>query len=377
MLFYIIESWLLKKQRKTVNFSYIVDRKVEYWYNIKSRNNQDEYPLTGILYMGVLKDMNITVIGCGRWGSFIAWYFSRKEYSVMVYGREESRSYHTLKSSRSNEYLTLPDSVKFTSDIKEALGHSEKIIISVGTQQFPELMEEIKAALGGNGGKTYILCMKGLIVDSGKRLSEVVYDVMGKDTDCVIWVGPGHAQDFCKGIPNCMLIASENEKLARSLCEDFMSDLIRFYYSSDMIGCEVGAASKNVIGIAAGILDGMGFLSLKGALIARGPREIARLVNAMGGNERSIFGLCHIGDYEATLFSLHSHNRACGEALVNNKGYDKLAEGVYTVKSLMVLRDKYGVDMPICESVYNILYKGHNPKDEMEILFLREQKSEY
>lgn len=321
--------------------------------------------------------MNITVIGCGRWGSFLAWYLSGLGHRVLMYGRRGSRTFETLKNERKNEYLALSEEVTFTDSLNTALKASEHIVISVGAQGFPELLTEIKDTLSGNGGKKYILCMKGIVENGGKRLSEVAYEILGEDTRCAVWLGPGHAEDFVKGIPNCMLFASKDVDLAKELCEAFASQLIRFYYSADIIGCEVGAASKNVIGIAAGMLDGLNYSSLKGALMARGPREIARLTTAMGGDERSIFGLCHLGDYEATLFSAHSHNRSFGEAFVKNEDYGKLAEGVYTVRALMYLSKRYGVEMPICSAVNAILYEKKKPKEVLSALFLREQKSEF
>lgn len=321
--------------------------------------------------------MKVTVIGCGRWGSFLAWYLSGQGHNVLMYGRKGSRSYEELKNNRKNEYLTLSDKVSFTDSLSEALNACNTVIISVGAQGFPALVSEIKDTLSGHGNKEFILCMKGIVEDGGKRLSEVVYEILGKDTKCALWIGPGHAEDFTKGIPNCMLFVSKDESYTKELCERFGSPLIRFYYSTDVIGCEVGAAAKNVIGIAAGMLDGFNYSSLKGALMARGPREIARLVTAMGGDERSIFGLCHLGDYEATLFSPHSHNRKFGEMFVKGESYDKLAEGVYTVRSLMYLKEKYGVDMPICSAVNAIVHEGKVPKEVLSSLFLRSQKSEF
>ena len=320
---------------------------------------------------------SITVIGCGRWGSFLAWYLSGIGFSVTMYGRSDSYSYNTLKNNRCNEYITLPNAVNFTDNLSHALTISDTVVISISSQALPSLMTEIRDTLGGHADKTFILCMKGIIENGGKRLSEVVHDILGSDVNCSLWIGPGHAEDFVKGIPNCMLMVSDNEESAKNMCKKFGSSLIRFYYSTDIIGCEIGAASKNVIGIAAGILDGMNYPSLKGALMARGPREIARLTKAMGGDERSIFGLCHLGDYEATLFSEHSHNRRFGEYFVRKQAYDKLAEGVYTVRSLMLLKDKYNVEMPICCAVNEIIHEGKNPHDVMASLFLREQKSEY
>ncbi len=331
----------------------------------------------GISIMMISDDTRVTVIGCGRWGSFLSWYLSGLGFKIMMYGRADSDSYQALRTSRKNEYLDIPDSVEFTDDIKYALSYSNTIVISVGVQSFPALAREIRDTLGENDGKTYILCMKGIIEDGGLRPSEALYSALGPDTKCVLWLGPGHAEDFVKGIPNCMLLASSDAALAKAMCDRLGSSLIRFYYSADVIGCEVGAATKNVIGIGAGILDGMNYSSLKGALMARGPREIARLAEAMGGNERSIFGLCHLGDYEATLFSQHSHNRRFGESFVRHEPYGKLAEGVFTVRSLMYLKNKYNIEMPICTAVNDVIHEGKDPEDVMASLFLREQKSEF
>lgn len=264
--------------------------------------------------------------------------------------------------------------------------YADTVVVSVNAQGFPALLGDIKrlyendnkrSVSGTITSKTFILCMKGLLEGSGRRLSEELHATLGNDVGCIAWVGPGHPQDFCAGIPNCMLLASENRELAAEYSELFSSELIRLYFSGDIVGCEIGAAAKNVIGIAAGLLDGMGLSSLKGALIARGPREIARLAVSLGGDERSIFGLSHIGDYEATLFSQHSHNRRYGEDIIKGVTYDKLAEGVYTVRSLMTLSERTGIELPICEVVYNILYNKHSPNDEIEALFMRTLKPEF
>ena len=174
-----------------------------------------------------------------------------------------------------------------------------------------------------------------------------------------------------------MVIDSANEALKRELVEAFSGKLIRFYFGSDLIGNEVGAAAKNVIGIAAGMLDGMGVSSLKGALMARGAREVARLIRAMGGNELSAYGLCHLGDYEATVFSRFSHNRQFGESFVKGEAYTDLAEGYYTVKAMMKLADRYKVELPISTAVYAVLYEGVPPKAAIDALFERSLKEEF
>ena len=321
--------------------------------------------------------MNITVIGCGRWGSFLAWYMNKIGNRVTIYGRESSTSFQSLKNTRKNEYIELQADIEFSSDLTYSLENADTVIISIGAQGLPDLAESIKFATPLANQKEYILCMKGIVENSGKRLSEIIIDTLGVKTKCAVWLGPGHVEDFSAGIPNCMIMCSSDEGYAHELCSRFGSSLIRFYSSSDLIGCELGAATKNVMGIAAGIFDGMGYTSLKGSLMARGPREIARLAEAMGGNEKSIFGLCHIGDYEATLFSHHSHNRRYGEAFIKKEPYNKLAEGVYTVKSVLYLGNKYGVELPVCKTVYDIIHGGKNAEEALTALFLRAQKSEY
>ena len=182
--------------------------------------------------------------------------------------------------------------------------------------------------------RIFVLCMKGIEVGTGRRLSQIATDALDKSTNRVaVWLGPGHVQEFAKGVPNCMVIDSSDDETKHTLISAFSSDLIRFYYGMDLIGNEIGAAAKNVIGIAAGMLDGLSLTTLKGALMSRGTREVARLISAMGGNELSAYGLCHLGDYEATVFSMHSQNRRYGESIIKGEPFGKLAEGYYAARS--------------------------------------------
>ena len=243
--------------------------------------------------------MKATVIGCGRWGSFIAWYLHEIGHEVTLYGREGSARLEDCRQTRTNGMVTLAADVRLTSDMDEALS-SSLVCISIGSQGLSALMREIAAR--GVAGRTFVLCMKGIEVTTHRRLSQIAQEAVGACNDVAVWLGPGHVQEFVAGVPNCMVIDSQSEQVKRRLVEQLSGDLIRFYYGTDLIGNEIGAASKNVIGIAAGMLDGMGVSSLKGALMSRGTREIARLIAAMGGSERSAYGLCHLGDYEETVF---------------------------------------------------------------------------
>ena len=266
--------------------------------------------------------MKITVIGCGRWGSLITWYLDRIGHEVTLYGRAGSARMQRFLQTRKNDLLELPPSIALTTDLRAAQ-EAEVIIISIGS------------------------------------------------------LGPGHVQEFYRGIPNCMVIDSDDVETKQRLVQAFSSDLIRFYYGTDLIGNEVGAAAKNVVGIAAGMLDGEGLSSLKGALMSRGTREVARLIRAMGGSELSAYGLCHLGDYEATVFSPYSHNRQFGESFVHGEEYQALAEGYYTVRAMCQLGEKYGVELPICRAVYDILYEGAAPQEMLNQLLRRSIKNEF
>ena len=298
----------------------------------------------------------ISVLGCGRWGSFIAWYLATKKgKEVYSWGPEGDYSYEVLKNTGKNEYVTLDKSIVLTCDLAKAVSRAEVIIISISSQGLRGFIRKILAAADVSD-KIFVLCMKGIEVETGERLSEILTEAGISKDKIAVWVGPGHIQDFTAGIPNCMVIDSHNVQLKKALADDFKSDLIRFYYGNDIIGTEIGAAAKNVMGIAAGVLDGGGVSTLKGPLMSRGAREVARLIKALGGNELSAYGLAHLGDYETTLFSHHSHNRMYGEMLVKGQKFEKLAEGVMTAAAMKKLGEKLGVELPITDAVYDICF---------------------
>ncbi len=318
--------------------------------------------------------MNITVIGCGRWGSFLAWYLDRLNHDVTLYGREGSKKLNEFQTERTNGLVTLDDKIHLTSNLDKAVSTAEIIVISIGAQNFRALMRQLSTF--DLNGKIIVLCMKGIEADTGKRLTQIVEEFAPK-VPAAIWVGPGHVQNFTRGIPNCMVIDSNSMEIKEYLVEAFSSDLIRFYYGTDLLGNEVGAAAKNVIGIAGGMLDGLNRTALKGALMSRGTREIARLIKAMGGNEITAYGLSHLGDYEATVFSEFSHNRKFGELFAKGENYGELAEGVATTTALLKLGEQYQVELPICQAVDVAINGRKEPKIVLSDLFLRSLKMEF
>ncbi len=317
--------------------------------------------------------MKITVIGCGRWGSCIAWYLNSLSHDVSLYGRADSDNMKRIISERKNDYIDFPPSITLTTDIKTVL-LSDVTIISVGAQSLRSLCRELRETDVRH--KTFVLCMKGIENTTCKRLSEVVKEEL-PDNSVAVWLGPGHVEEFYRGIQNCMVIDSDDAEVKSRLIEAFSGGIIRFYYGTDLIGNEIGAAAKNVIGVAAGMLDGLGMTSLKGALMSRGAREIARLITACGGNELSAYGLCHLGDYQATVFSEYSHNRAFGESFVKGETFTKLAEGYHTVPALIKMAEASSVELPICKAVYDVLYKKVDIHCALGALFDRTQKMEF
>jgi len=329
--------------------------------------------------------LKISVLGCGRWGSFIAWYQATQlKNQVISWGPQGDYSYEILKNTGKNDYVTLDKSITLTCDLKYAVTESDVIIISISSQGLRGFMKKITAYSVKD--KIFVLCMKGIETHTGKRLSEILIE-SGIDKDKIaVWVGPGHIQAFTQGIPNCMVIDSYNQELTRYIADNFKSNLIRFYYGNDIIGTEFGAAAKNVLGIAAGVLDGSGYVSLKGPLMARGAYEVGKLIQAMGGKFSSAYGLAHLGDYETTLFSEYSHNRRYGEMMSQGHKFDKLAEGVMTAKAMKELGDKYKIELPITNAVYEACFlsnpfeSGDGANSCMQIilkLFDRETKSEF
>ncbi|SHK51179.1 glycerol-3-phosphate dehydrogenase (NAD(P)+) [Selenomonas ruminantium] len=319
--------------------------------------------------------MKVAVLGCGRWGSFHAWYARRIGHQVMLWGRPGSQHLTELRQKGRNEYLVLPADVELTDDLAAAVAFAEIVVISISSQRLREFCGQLKN-LPQLEQKKFVLCMKGLEIDTGKRLSTIFGEELGTDKQVAVWVGPGHVQDFVREIPNCMVIASKEMQLTKELVKAFGSPLIRFYFGEDLLGTEIGAAAKNVMGLAAGMLDGMGYSSLKGALMARGTRELSRLIEKMGGDKMTVYGLSHLGDYEATLFSPFSHNRCFGEAFIKGEHFAKLAEGVYTVEALMDIARDYHLELPICATVYAIIHEHRDPREELLKLFLRDNKAE-
>ena len=318
----------------------------------------------------------VSVIGPGRWGTFLAWYLAtQKNIDITLYGLEDSPQYQELKNTKKNSFLEIPNNITLTSNLDEAL-KSQYIIISINSQGLKELAETLDKY--NIEGKTFILAMKGMYIPTHQRLSQVMKENIHQKINVAVLLGPGHVQDYTKGIPNCAVIDSDDEIVKDNVINLMKSHLMRLYYGVDLIGNEVGGAYKNVIGIAAGMLDGLGWNSLKGALMSRSIAEVGRFIEKCGGNPRSASGLAFLGDFEATLFSKHSNNRLYGEMFVSGGSVgDKNCEGYYTLQAVYEMGKEFDIELPITNALYNIVYNKYPIKEEINKLFNRDTKKEF
>lgn len=318
----------------------------------------------------------LSVIGCGRWGTFLGWYASKYCVDkVILYDIPTSPNFLELKETRQNSYLTMRDNMFLTPDLKEIL-KNDSVIISIGCQHLRGLAKELSAY--DLRGHHFLMAIKGLEEPTAKIPVDIMAEEIHQDdVHFACLGGPGHVQDYMKGVPSCAVIDSREEDEKKHWISLMQSELIRLYYGNDVVGNEIGAALKNVIGIAAGILDGLGWYGLKGALMARAPIEVGRLIKHFGGNPMSAYGLAHLGDYEATLFSQNSHNRLYGERLAKGEQSTKSAEGPATLKAVKAIADKENIDMPICQALYQVVFEGQDIKSKIKDMFEREIKKEF
>jgi len=310
---------------------------------------------------------NISVIGCGRWGAFLSQYFVKHICeSVTLYGKSIFSDYQELLKTRKNQYLNLSDNTILVDNLEKIL-ESEIIVISIGCQNLRELCKEINQY--NVSSKSFVLCMKGIEKITGRRLTEIVKEEITQDIKVAIFIGPGQVQDYLNDIPLCMLIDSDDENVKKELSEKFSSNVISVEVGNDLVGNEIGAATKNIMGIAAGMLDGINCSGLKGALIVKGIREFANYIEKLGGKKESACGLAHLGDYEATLFSHYGHNRAFGEHFAKGEKFEKLAEGVDTLKAVHEIAKQKNIPMPICNVLYSILFENSEVKKNLLSVF--------
>ncbi len=307
------------------------------------------------------------MLGVGRWGTLISWYISRLGHNLVIWGREGSKKTEDLISKRCNSSVCFGPEVNICSDLNLALAQ-DYIVISINSQNFRSFLSDLKDRNINLESKKVILCMKGIEESTGLRLTEIFSEFF-PNTPVAIWVGPGHVKSITNGIPTCMVIDSKNENLKNELILLLSSNLIKCFKGNDLVGNEIGAACKNVLGIAAGVLDALNMESLKGPLMVMGAREVSKLIEKKGGKRESAYGLCHLGDFQATLFSHESNNRKFGESLVTGEKISFIAEGVGTSKAINKICSDIKLDLPICSEIYKVIDRIKTPREAIKYLF--------
>lgn len=326
----------------------------------------------------------IGVIGAGSWGTALTKLLSDNNHDIIVWSCIEDevkmlKDFHEQKDKLPG--VILPDEVRFTTDLEEAMADKDILVLAVPSPFTRSTAK--KMSQYAKDGQIIINVAKGIEESTTMTLSEIIEEEIPNANVCVL-CGPSHAEEVGKGIPTTIVAGAKDRKTAEFIQKVFMSNVFRVYISSDILGMELGAALKNVVALAAGMADGLGYGdNTKAALITRGIAEIARLGITMGGRIETFYGLTGIGDLIVTCASMHSRNRRAGILIGEGKSYEEamnevkqVVEGVYAAKAGLILAKKHNVSMPIIESVNKILFEGKDAAEAVNELMVREGKIE-
>ncbi|WP_342509833.1 NAD(P)H-dependent glycerol-3-phosphate dehydrogenase [Sporosarcina sp. FSL K6-2383] len=329
----------------------------------------------------------VTVIGAGSWGTAIAFVLAENGHDCLLWSRRAAQSTEINDLHTNHAYLpgaSLPKTLKSTSDLKEAAMHGDIVIIAVPTKGIRQVCAELNTMLVGQ--KIVIHVSKGIEPDSLKRISEMIAEELASDKvqAIVALSGPSHAEEVVLRHPTTVTAASINLAAAERVQDIFMNNYFRVYTNPDIVGVEIGAALKNVIALAAGISDGLGYGdNAKAALITRGLAEISRLGMKMGANPLTFSGLTGLGDLIVTCTSVHSRNWKAGNMLGQGNSLEEVVsgmgmviEGIRTAKAAHQLAALHEVSMPLTEALYSIVFENVPPKEAVDQLMTRMKKQE-
>ena len=327
--------------------------------------------------------MNLTVIAAGAWGTALAITFCAR-HQVTLWTREEDVT-RDLQAHRENRRFLpgypFPDSLKIATDFKSAVTGADLLIIAAPLVGFRPTLRALREA---GEVKPLLWVCKGLEAETALLPHQVVAQELGADVQCGVLTGPSFAEEVAKGLPLAITLASKDGDFARRMALELHSSRFRIYANDDLPGAEVGGAVKNVMAIATGICDGLGFgLNARAALMTRGLAEIARLGVALGGQPQTFMGLAGMGDLLLTCTGDLSRNRKVGLALAEGKKLSQIladlghvAEGVSTAREVARLAERIGIEMPITQAVDAILYRDVPAAEAVEKLLSRDPKSE-
>lgn len=331
--------------------------------------------------------MRCSVLGAGSWGTALAGLLGGKGYTVTAWDKDHQVLEDIAKAHRNERYLpgiTLPASLHASSEMPRALEGADLVVVAVPS--FAVRPVAIEAKRHVHAGTPIVCVAKGIEVETLMTMSEVLEDVLPVPLHPYIAVlsGPSFAKEVAKNLPTAVTVAARWERVAKTVQDAFHTKTFRPYTSGDVVGAEIGGCVKNVVAIAAGMADGLGFgANALAALITRGLAEIGRLAVRKGGNPLTLSGLAGLGDLVLTCSSDLSRNRTVGRGLAAGKTaaevekeLGQVAEGVRNTRSARDLARKLEVEMPIVETMYRVLYEGMPPRDAVTALMMRETKPE-
>ncbi len=331
--------------------------------------------------------MRASVLGAGSWGTALGALLAGKGFEVTAWDKDPAVLEDVAKRHRNERYLpglALPAGLHATPDVQKALEGAELVVMAVPSHAVRQATIEAKRHV--HAGTPIVCVAKGIELETLMTMSEVMEDVLPVQLHPYLAVlsGPSFAKEVAKGLPTAVTVAARWERIARQVQDAFHTKTFRPYTSNDVMGCEIGGCVKNVVAIAAGISDGLGFgANALAALITRGLAEISRLAVRKGANPLTLSGLAGLGDLVLTCSSDLSRNRTVGRGLAEGKTAEaiqkelgQVAEGVRNAKSARELARRLGVEMPITETIYRVLYEGVPPRDAVTAIMMRETKPE-
>ena len=335
--------------------------------------------------MTVANGKSIAVLGAGSWGTALAIHLARSGNAVTLWGNEPEHI-EQLKLDRKNQQflpdIKFPDTLMLNSQIKEVVADADLLLIVIPSYAFRSFLSKYSALITER--HSIIWASKGLEENTAKLLHQVIAEELPQCKNQAVISGPTFAKEVANNLPTAITVASSSESFASEVSQCLHSGNFRAYTSSDVIGVELGGALKNVLAIASGIADGLGYgANTRAALITRGLKEIMRLGEVMGGQRETFMGLAGMGDLVLTCTDNQSRNRQMGLLLAQGKEHAQIreeigqeVEGVRTAREAKRLIDQYGIELPILEQVYKVLYENVSPKDAVKYLLGRKSKSE-
>lgn len=328
----------------------------------------------------------ISVYGAGSWGTALALQLARNNIDVLLWDIKPDQVTainRARMNSRYLPYVNFPDNLNCSSSLEDMLDYADYQLIVVPSHGFRQLISRLKPMIKKN--HVMFWATKGLEVSTGKLLHQVFQEVLPKSKNYGVVSGPTFATEVANGLPTAMTAAATNPDIAWQMAKAFNADNFRVYTSSDVIGVELGGAIKNVLAIAAGISDSLGYgANARAAIITRGLAEIIRLGEKMGAKPETLMGLAGVGDLVLTCTDNQSRNRRLGLALGQGKALEvaveeigQAVEGLKSSQSIGLIAEKTGVDMPICQHVYQVLHEGLSAHKAVKALLERELKPEF